>query len=97
MSILADMEVFQGVQRQSTSQEVREGFNAFVLVAPVWPFSIAVAERCAMNRESLRQRARRTRSRHLALITAATAIEHDLTLMTRNGADYRDIPGSKLL
>lgn len=29
-------------------------------------------------------------------ITAATALVHDLTLITMNGADYRDIPGLKL-
>jgi tRNA(fMet)-specific endonuclease VapC len=96
-SIITYMEVYHGVQRESTSQSVRDGFDAFVLVAPVLPFSIAVAERCAIIRESLQHRGRRTRSRYLDLITAATAIEYDLTLVTNNKADYRDIPGLKLL
>ncbi|HLZ73277.1 MAG TPA: type II toxin-antitoxin system VapC family toxin [Dehalococcoidia bacterium] len=97
ISIITYMEVYQGIQRQSTVQELRDGFDAFILVAPVLPFSIAVAERCATIRETLRQQGRRTRSRYLDLITAATAIEYDLTLVTRNTADYRDVPGLKLL
>lgn len=30
-------------------------------------------------------------------ITAATALVHDLTLVTLNGRDFRDVPGLKLL
>lgn len=29
-------------------------------------------------------------------MTAATALVHDLTLITMNGADFRDVPGLKL-
>lgn len=97
ISMITYKEVYQGVQRVSTNQTVREGFEALLLIAPVLPFSIAVAERCAMIRELLQQRGRRTRSRYLDLITAATAIEYELTLVTSNVADYRDIPGLMLL
>ncbi len=97
ISIITYMEVYQGIQRGSAVKTLREGFDAFLLVAPVLPFSIAVAERCANIRETLQQQGRRTRNRHLDLITAATAIEYDLTLVTHNTADYRDIPGLKLL
>lgn len=30
-------------------------------------------------------------------MTAATALAHDLTLVTLNGRDYRDVPGLKLI
>ena len=37
-----------------------------------------------------------SRSRILDRLIAATAIVHDLTLITMNGPDFRDIPGLKL-
>ena len=49
-----------------------------------------------MVREDLRRSGRRVRHRLLDLINAATAIEYDLTLVTRNTVDYADIPGIRL-
>jgi predicted nucleic acid-binding protein len=37
------------------------------------------------------------RQRALDLIIAATALEHDLTLVTRNREDFQDIPGLQTL
>ena len=37
-----------------------------------------------------------TRARVFDRLIAATAIVHDLTLVTINGPDFRDIPGLKL-
>jgi predicted nucleic acid-binding protein len=91
------MEVFQGVNRSPDPQLATSWLNVLVTRAPIVPFSIAVAERCAGLREHLRGQGRRVRSRALDLIVAATAMEHGLTLVTRNKADYRDIPNLKLL
>jgi len=41
----------------------------------------------------LRRQGKRVNNRALDLLIAATAIEHDLTLVTRNLQDYGDIPG----
>ncbi|MGD9890251.1 MAG: type II toxin-antitoxin system VapC family toxin [Dehalococcoidia bacterium] len=90
------MEVFQGVNRSPDPQQATSRLNSLVIRAPVVPFSIAVAERCAGLREHLQGQGRRVRSRALDLIVAATAVEHDLTLVTRNKSDYRDIPNLKL-
>jgi len=56
-----------------------------------------VAERCAEIRAELTRRQRRVRPRALDLIAAATALEYGLTLVTRNTADYQDIPDVLLL
>ncbi len=59
-------------------------------------FSLTVAKRCALLREQLKQEQKRVKSRALDLINAAIALEHDLTLVTRNSEDYQDIPGLQL-
>lgn len=56
----------------------------------------AVARRCAGLREMLRKQGKRVNQRAFDLLIAATAIEHGLTLVTRNTDDYEDIPGLKL-
>ena len=93
ISINSYMEAYQGTLRGST---VPQKLAAFVTGVPVLGISVAVAERCAAVRETLRLQGRRVRSRALDLLIAATAPEHDLTLVTRNTDDYRDIPGLKL-
>jgi len=62
----------------------------------VLPFSLTVAKRCAALREQLKKEQKRVKSRALDLINAAIAIEHNLTLVTRNTEDYKDIPGLEL-
>jgi predicted nucleic acid-binding protein len=47
-------------------------------------------------REQLKHEQKRVKSRALDLMNAAIALEHDLTLVTRNIADYRDILGLQL-
>jgi len=60
------------------------------------PLSQAVARRCARLRHGLKQQGKRVHPRALDLIIAATALEHNLTLVTRNIIDYNDIPDLKL-
>ncbi len=90
------MEVYEGIQSASNRQEVEDKFQTFVELAPVLPLSQAVARRCARLRHALRRRGKRVNPRALDLIIAATALEHDLTLVTRNVGDYDDIQGLRL-
>lgn len=87
------MEVSQGVLRSPERARVETAFTDFLVTTPILPVSLAVARRCAALREQLRHDGRRVRARALDLIAAAIALEHDLTLVTRNTADYADIPG----
>jgi predicted nucleic acid-binding protein len=95
ISIITYIEVYQGAYRRP-GPAATQALAALLATTPVLPISLAVAERCARLRESLRRQGRRVNSRAMDLIIAATALEHDLTLVTRNVADYQDIPGLKL-
>ncbi len=92
ISIVTYMEAFQGVIRSEQPAEAAEKFHAFADKVLILPFSFAVAERCARLRETLRTQKKRVNSRALDLIIAATALEYDLTLITKNSEDFKDIP-----
>ncbi len=96
ISIITYMEAYQGVVRSMNAKEARAKFQAFRRSVPVLPFSLSVAKRCASLREHLKKEQKRVKSRALDLINAAIALEHDLTLVTRNVEDYQDIPDLKL-
>lgn len=92
ISIITYMEVYQGVERSPEPAEAEQGVAAFLQNVPLLPISPAVARRCARLREILRRQGRRVNSRALDLLIAATAVEHSLTLVSRNVGDYADIP-----
>ena len=92
ISIVTYMEAFQGIERSPDVEQAREKFQAFTDGVLILPFSFAVAERCARLRETLRSQKKRVNSRALDLIIAATALEYDLTLLTKNTEDFTDIP-----
>jgi tRNA(fMet)-specific endonuclease VapC len=97
ISIITYMEVYQGTLRSPDPERAEEQFERFLAVVPTLPLSPAIARRCARLREELKGRGRRVRDRALDLIIAATALEHELRLVTRNLADYEDIPDLALL
>src|SRR6266480_1015427 len=92
ISMITYMEAFQGVVRSPHGKEARAKFQTFRRSVPVLPFSLSVAKRCAVLREQLKTEQKRVKARALDLINAAIALEHDLTLVTRNVKDYQDIP-----
>jgi tRNA(fMet)-specific endonuclease VapC len=92
ISIITYMEAFQGITRSPQPEEAHSKFRAFVKSIPVRPLSLAVAERCALLRETLRTQNKRVNSRALDLIIAATALEYDLILVTENIKDFEDVP-----
>jgi tRNA(fMet)-specific endonuclease VapC len=92
ISIVTYMEAFQGVEQSSDPESAREKFHAFLAGVLILPFSFAVAERCARLRKTLKTQNKRVNSRALDLIIAATALEYNLTLVTKNTDDFNDIP-----
>jgi predicted nucleic acid-binding protein len=92
ISIITYMEAFQGVVRSPKPEEANAKFQGFTGNVLILPFSIAIAERCARLRETLRRQNKRVKSRPLDLIIAATALEYGLTLVTNNTDDFKDIP-----
>lgn len=96
ISIITYMEAYQGVERSPHPEEAQNKLSALLDSLPVVSLSPAVAQRCACLRETLRKQGKRVNARSLDLIIAATALEYNLTLVTRNTEDYADVPGLKL-
>lgn len=93
ISIVTYMETYQGNFREADSIASQQRFAATLEGIPILSFSEETARRCAQLRHQLSSEGKRVRSRVLDLMIAATALEHDLTLVTRNRSDYQDIPG----
>lgn len=96
ISLITYMEAYQGTLRKADVPRAQADLAAFLQRSPVVPFTVETAVRCAELREALRAQQKRVRARALDLMTAATALEHGLTLVTRNRDDYTDIPGLQL-
>ncbi len=92
ISVVTYMEVYEGVARAERPEEAGMRFDALVEAVPLLPISPAIARRCAVLRETLRRQGKRVNRCALDLLIAATALDHELTLVTRNLADYADIP-----
>lgn len=96
ISIITYMELYEGILRQPNPQQAEAEIRAFLTSVPLIPLSPEVAKRCARLRADLRKQGKRVRPRALDLIIAATALEHGLTLVTKNRADFQDIPNLQL-
>jgi tRNA(fMet)-specific endonuclease VapC len=97
LSILTYAEIFEGIYGARNPRAEERAFRTFLRGLRVLPISRAVARRAGRIRRDLRARKLPVAQRALDLFIAATALEHGLTLLTRNQKDYADIPGLRLL
>ena len=96
ISILTYIEVYQGVVRDPDPIDAAQALRDFLTSSPMIDLTVPVAERCARLRQHFLDLGQRPARRAFDLVIAATALEHDLTLVTRNIRDYADIPALKL-
>jgi predicted nucleic acid-binding protein len=97
MNAITFMEVLDGLGRPESPRSASARFTAFAERVPVIPIDREVAAVAALVRRSLREQGRSVRPRALDLLIAATAIAHNLTLVTNNPADCQDISNLQLL
>ena len=96
MSMITYLEVYEGTLRTPQPQAAQARLRTLLQEIPLLPLSLRLAERCAHLRDRLRRAGKRVRPRAFDVLVAATALEHNLTLVTRNIEDYEDIPELKL-
>jgi tRNA(fMet)-specific endonuclease VapC len=96
VSILSYLEAYQGVVEAHNREGAERVFTTFFAEAPILPISPTVARRCAEVRSSLKKQGKSPRRRAFDLVIAATALEHNLVLVTHNTKDFGDIPGLAL-
>ena len=92
ISVVSYMEVMEGIVGDPVVRVTQPQFMTLVQGSLLLDVTRAEAGRCAHIRATLRQQGRRVRPRVLDLMIAATAIEHNMTLVTNNPGDYDDIP-----
>ncbi len=94
MSIVSRVELEGGVYRDPSWIDVRRArLAALLLSIPALSFDGAEADAYRAIVES----AGYSRRKLLDRMIAAQALAHQATLVTQNGADFRDIPGLQLL
>ncbi len=96
VSTVTQMEVWEGMYDAPDPQAAEQQYRAFFDEVTLLPFDSEVAKRGAKLRHDLRRQGIRTRDRGLDLQIAATALHHNLELVTYNTRDYDDIAGLSL-
>jgi tRNA(fMet)-specific endonuclease VapC len=96
ISVVSYVEVLEGISRGSDPESAQARFRALIDRIPVIDFTRREADELVKVRQSLRQHGRQVRRRALDLQIAATALAHDLTLVTNDPDDYDHISDLKL-
>lgn len=96
LSILTHSEVHAGILGSRDPKAAERVFRAFMRGVTILGINQRVSRTNARIRRDLRARKLPVDNRSIDLLIAATAITYDLTLLTRNVRDYRDIGGLKI-
>ncbi|MBI2953070.1 MAG: type II toxin-antitoxin system VapC family toxin [Chloroflexi bacterium] len=96
ISTISFSEVYEGIYGSRSPALGEAAFQSFLREITVLGISRAVAKRNGQIRYQLRAQRHQISHRALDLLIVATALEHGLTLVTRNVGDYQDVPGVRL-
>lgn len=95
VSLITYDELYQGAYYARESTQALELLRDMLDGIELLPLTTAIMERFAIVRGQL-TRNQRQQIGDMDLLIAATALEHDLTLLTFNTRDFQLIPGVKL-
>jgi tRNA(fMet)-specific endonuclease VapC len=95
ISIITYGELYEGAYYARNPQPALAGLHSFLKGKEILPTTQAVTERFAQVRGSLPRQIRQQIG-DMDILIAATCLEHDLTLLTRNRKDFQKIPSLKL-
>ena len=97
VSTVSHVEIREGVINARDRRAAEHGYRRFLRGTRVLVLSRSVADRAAEIRADLRRRGLPVGTRAMDLLIAATAVQHDLELVTRNARHFRDVPGLRIL
>ena len=95
VSLISYGELFEGAYYARDPQTALAGLAAFLQGKDILPLTVPIMERFGIVRGQL-SRQLRQQIGDMDLLIAATALEHDLTLLTRNVRDFQHVPDLKL-
>jgi predicted nucleic acid-binding protein len=95
LSIITYGELYEGAAFAHDPQPALAGLRSFLKGKAILPLTQPIMERFAHIRGSL-PRSIRQQIGDLDILIAATCLEHNLTLLTRNLKDFQQIPNLKL-
>ena len=96
ISIITHSEIYEGIYGSPNPKQAEEAFRDLLRRMTVLDVTRQVAKENAKLRGELRRLKHPITQRAFDLLIAATAIAHNLTLVTRNLRDYEDVPNLKL-
>ena len=94
ISILSVGEIYEGIYFGHHPEKAARQFHRFLKTVPTVHLTAQIMQQFARIRGELRRNGKIIGD--FDILIAATAIQHDLTLVTRNLKDYQRIPELKL-
>jgi predicted nucleic acid-binding protein len=94
ISVITYGEIYEGFLSGFAREREYEEFLKFLKYARTLPLDVPIAVRWAELRDQLRRRGQPLKDADLLI--AATALQHDLTLVTRNTGHFERVEGLRL-